>query len=805
MATTRATAGYLLTMSGLARAASSDVGPMPLCEAGGVPKPAGSRFETAYAPLVRNIQIGSTSVSPLSGDVRQGSLSYEVVLDDRRYPEVARYLFAQPTVPVAELQAGTSFDAGDTTFTVATSAQATAMGAYIDELVYIRGMALRVEDVNGATRVVTVYDERTDPDGGAYLTLASASVGDIGHAMTYLEDVSARTVGAAPPYPDAEVWGVNPYLRERCVLLYTSDGTNVEAQVGIYLVQSVVLSDSGTFARVSCVDILEVLKGRRFNERAVQLEITAATIPLPTDPPSARVALSMDVLDGDDALSDSIWNGDFAITGDAAPAIIQANKSVYIARGQSYPGTSYSLGSLDDGWVARLVGYDKPAYRSDPPRDGKELVGKKAHELLVSNPDLTATPADHPFYSSDLSAVATHPLDLMQCHAGTIASRLPQHWRCPTPPSWWDTAEIERIRDAVYPDVTAPGVFGGKDGKPVDALAWMWSQYVGLLGGSWAVNASGQITVRCLLDTTTRAGIAVDASLLLPGRGRVTDISRDFDQAIAEVGPGMDGFAGRLRVRGDIDRYRYRYATKAFEFACEAAWLADRVFDPDDPSVATVTGLLRRIAQFMRTLPYEHKLRVTGRYTIETGRQYTFSAPGFRDSSTGLSASAYEFVGYVRERAVDEQTMEQDLVVLEMPAVTWIGMSCAVDSISGGDTLTVDADEFILPLTGGEYEYAPAQTIDTAVEQIGIDIARGLTVECVIVSRRGVAVSQPFTVDSVDSGASTITATSAILATGGGSYTRTAGDRVRLADYTDVTDTQMRDDYGWVSRDVYGL
>lgn len=797
MATTREIKGLVMTIGGLARAASSDVGPLPLCEQFGVPQPAAgvTRFDTSYAAVARNIQIGSTSVSPLSGDTRQGALTFDVVLADRRYPEIARYLLAQPTVPIATLLAGTSFGAGDTEFTVSTSAQSLALVAYIDEVVYLRGMALRIEDVNGATDVVTVYNERTNPSGGTYPSLASGSVGDLGHAMTYIEDVSARALGSAPPYPDDEIWAVNPFLRERPVLLYTSDGVSVERQIGIYLIDTVALSDDGTFVRVSCLDVLEVLKGRQLNERAVRMEITSASLL------SSSVELSATLTDGADAIPESVYDG----TAAGAPygnrsAVVQANKSVYVAL------DGYSIGSDIAGQVMRMTALPRATYRSDEPKSGAELVGKSAWEILVSTTEIETTAGEHPFYSSDLGAVAQHPLDLMQCHIGTLASKLPDHWRTSfAPPSWFDSGEMARIRDTVYPDVTAPGLFAGRDGKPIKAMSYLWESFVAMLGGSIAVNESGQITVRCLLDTSTVGATPITSTTLLTGRGKVTDMSRNFDRAVAEIGPGMDGVAGRLRVRGDIERSRYRYATAEFKFHCLPAWLGTETFDPDDPSVATVSGILRRIAQWMRTLPFEHSLRVSGRYMVETGRTYRISGPGFRDAATGLVTSGYEFFGYVRERKVNPKTFAQDLVVVEMPAVTWIGMSCAVDSISGGDTLTVDASGFIAPLPGGVYEYAPGDTIATSVSQIGVDLDDGRTVRCVIVSKRGVVVSQPFTVASVSTGASTITATGAILATGGGGYSHTAGDRVQLADYTDITDSDMRADYAWVTRDVYGL
>ena len=797
MATTREIKGLLVTVGGLARAASSDVGPLPLCESTGVPQPASgvTRFETPYAPVLRNIQIGSTSVSPLSGETRQGALTFDIVLSDRRYPEIARFLFAQPTTPIAGLLAGTSFDAGDTTFTVATGSQSAALGAYIDEVVYLRGMALRIEDVNGATDVVTVYDERTNPNGGAYPTLATGTVGALGHAMTYIEDVPGRTVGAEPPYPDDEVWAVNPFLRERPVLLYSSDGVSVERQMAIYIIDTVALSEDGTFARVSCLDVLEVLKGRKLNERAVRMQITGATI-WPD-----HVTLAADVQDGPESFDDSVYDGTAAGTPyNNRSAVIQANKSVYVSLG------GYTLGYEVTGPVMRGVMAPNPSFRSDAPRSADELVGKSAWEILVSTPRLETVSGEHPFYSSDLGDVARHPLDLMQCHVGTLTSRLPDHWRTAfAPRSWFDGDELARIRNNVYPDVTAPGLFAGKDGKAVAAMQYLWESFAAMLGGAIAVNASGQITVRCLLDVSTVGTTPITSSTLLTGRGKVTDMSRDFDRALAEVGPGMDGVAGRIRVRGDIARSRYRYATQEFEFHCLPAWFGGRTFDPDDPAVATVTGILRRIAQWMRTLPFEHTLRVSGRYEIETGRTYRISGPGFRDAATGLTTAGYSFFGYVRERKVDPQTYQQDLRVVEMPEVTWIGMSCEVLSIASGDTLTVDASEFIDPLVSGNYEYTPGSTVSTAVSQIGVDLDDGRTVHCVIVSRRGVAVSQVFTADSVSTGGSTITATAAILAVGGGAYSRTAGDRVQLADYTDSTDSDMRADYGWVERDVYGL
>lgn len=808
MSTTSERKGLVVTLAGLARAQSTDVGPMPLCESTGVAQPSDvvGRFRTAYAPLARNIQIGSTSVSPLSGETRQGALSFDVVLADRRYPEVARYLFAQPTTPIAELLQGTSFDAGDLTFTVRTSAQSLALGPYIDDVVYLRGMALRIEDVNGATNVVTVRNGRTNPAGGTYPTLATGAVGDLGHAMTYIEDAKARAFGAAPPYPDDEVWVVNPALRERPVLLYTSDGKAVERQIGIYLIDSVTLSDDATFARVSCLDVLSVLKDRQLNARALRMTVTSATL-VPSDldlPFFGGGSITTDQPAGPEGFVESVYGGnqhDAPVRDNAA--VVQVDKSVFLLRDD------------DDGYGGFTVAEDRVSmkrlarntvYRSDPPRNAEALLGKSAWEILVSIPWLARTRTNHPFYSDDLAAVAQHPLDLMQCHIGTIDSNLPPQWKTSfAPASWFDVAAIERIRDTVYPDVTAPGLFAGRDGKPIGAMEYLWESFVAMLAGDLAVNANGQITVRCVLDTAATGTTPITSSTLLVGRGKVTDMSRNFDRAIAKVGPGMDGTSGELRVWADVERNRYRYATEEFEFRCLAAWVGSVPFDPEDTRITTVTSILRRVAQWMRTLPYEHDLRVSGRYDVETGRTYQITGPGFRDAATGLVTPAYSFVGYVRERKVDPQTFEQDLRVIEMPAVTWIGMSCAVESIAGGDELTVDAPEFIEPLTSSVYEYAPGETIATAVAQIGVDLADGRTVQCVIVSRRGVPASQTFTVSSVDVGASTITASAAILAVGGGGYTHTAGDRVQLAEFTDTSDVDMRADYAWVTRDVYGL
>lgn len=794
-------ATYVLSIAGLAQDDVDDVTPLALCESGGagMQPSAGSRFVGSYIGCIQpgSVHLGSQAVSPVSGDPKQGDLSFTVSLRED-YPEIERFFGQVPRFPIARLKEGNDLDPTDTSFTVRAGEGANFAA---QDVVYIGLEAFRVKSV--ASDVVTLQSDIPDPStAGSYLARGAAGAHLVpGHIGTYIEQHVARAAFEAPPWPDDEVWGQSPFAKGREVVLFSADGT-AETVEGRYFIQRWEVLNDGATLRVTCRDYLELLKARQFNTDRIEWIVESASEAYSGD---FRI-LWLKPLTGRQAASIYDTGG----AGQPYPGVLHADKTVLIATGAD-DLDEYAIQSVD-GLIAnaRFACRSAARYRSEEPRSTDDLAGKKAYEVLVSDPDLFDDATEHPYYSTDLLAVAQHPIDLLRCHLGTLASNLPDHWKLDTPAQWIDDDELVRLRDTVFSDVSAfPGVFAGAKGKSYGALDWLWETFLAPLVSSWAVGPEGKLTVRTMRGSGGSDATPLTATHILMGRPVAVDADATFDTILASFGRGLDDDpAATYRIRGGVDRDWYRYGVGDREWTADAAWRPDAPFDPESGTAQTIVSLLTRQLQLQRQPLAVHTVRCTGAVRVYPGQFHEITGPGFRVTSTGLVAAGnVTLYGFVQGREVNPATHEQTLTVIEMPfANVRISASCDVTGVAGA-VITCTEVEYIQPVNGGtgEYAYRDGQAVTEDVEQFGVDVDTYGGFECVIVSKRGVTKTDPFVLDSYSTAANTITATASVVGVGGGLYTWASGDRVELADYGDISKASIQTRYAFFEQSVYAL
>ena len=808
---------WVWSFAGLARDGVDSVTPLPIATARATGMLATSVFEDAYACLIPKrgqrfqMSLDGDGVFPVSGQSRDAAARVTITLDDERFPEIARYFLAASgaRTPATRALAGTTFGTQSTTISLE-SGGGSQFSA--DDVIYWRRQAFRV--ASSTANAVTVVNSIPDPaNPGSFVTRSGTTT------ATQPEDqfgcFRKELLGRASnetQFEDDRIYTVNPFLRGREVLLYTTDGEATETVWGRFTIQGdpVVDSDSCT-VQVRLRGILGMLQDRKINYRpnVYQAQQGVGTVVVN----GQRVSAPSFTLTGTgksaaEIARDSLWEG-------AGAGVVQVDKGIACGPG---------MGTLSTTDVRNITGQAVQPWLSEAFDDEADKA-VKANELLCSDPldetsptGVTLTDATkHPLYSTELplppdvggfGRIANHPFEIALCLIGAIDSNLPEHWRGQVPPSWVDVDGILSAAVTRY-DFASPwnGALWGKDGKSLK----LSNVLDGLLRGifcTMGLTDDGKLTFVGMLDVVS-AG-TLDRSRTLPGRGSTIDQSNTVDEFTVRTGISFskNDIAHILTADDgyDSDLFPYQDSSIAID--------APGLIHPDEvvgegfsqlPGVNGMLGVMTSMAQLFRSSNPVMRVDVTGATRIRSGRYYEFSAPGLRDGTTGLTNhdSDEEYFGYVMAAEQDigdaEKALSQSLTVLRLPyelaAIGPAGEVASSATPGGNTTLTLTQALYVLEIS---YEVG-GETLNRDVEQFAAAQV------CIITDLNGVPKTDPFTIASTTNASNLIAVTGSIAAIGGGTYTHASGDIVTLADADDSLAADL-EEFAWVnSGDAWGI
>lgn len=742
-------------------------------------QPATSWFSTGYvAALVQDsVRLGGQSTAPLSGDFRQGTLSFRVVLDDTAWPWLTAFLMDSGRLPTGHIIADGALTAAGVSLELESGEGANFAAG---DTVHLRRSSYRVASIAGD--VLTLTNWRQLSDGSGSTTKTTGVAGDLGQFLTILADADGRGEWDVPPYDDDRVWTAPPYIRGREVLLCRSFAgvAGPETVWGWFVIESVDVDASGAEARVECRDVMEVLRERQFNELANVYTVDASRR---TDGGDLLVSVST----ADYRPEGGVWFRDTGIDRDVG--VMQVGKTALTLTGSFRVGDFVAQtrwvggGGLCDG---------TPVYRSEPgPEDPTQWAGKeKAWELLVSDPGVVADATDHPYWCEDprqrggVPAILSHPVDIVLAHLGIFATNLPETWRLDVPAWVVDVDGIVATRDTALGWVREwPGIVWGIEGKPLKALESLGNM-LRSIGSDFCVSGFGALSIRSLFDPIDSGAIGMGRITYGRAGQRATDLVADV--VTAKAGIGVSGKAA-VTVRAE-DAYRttwYPYSETTIEVHADGLVHPDRA----GSDVGWYYPLLRQLGQLYRCAPAVWKLGVTATSRVTPGEQYAFTVTGLRGVN-GLVANR-TFRGFVLRVDWDGSVAgagQMTITVLDYGFTAYrIGPSGQVYAFTGGDTLECAPIQYIRDPV--PYLYDGTTELDFDVEQF----AEGDV--CVVTDRRGVVKSDPFTVDTVSTAPYYLSATAAIT-----SYTWANGDRVRLAQLSTAREPEI----GYIEDATYG-
>lgn len=773
---------YVATIAGLGSSATSTVTPLPLSEVAnradvstGKSAPT-SRFEDDYVPCLRDIAIGAQSCSPIGGDPLGGTLGFTVVLANS---DVRAFLARRDAVqPVGRLLGTSALTWPESQLVI----DRTDEPIVDDDILYIADMALRVDSITG--NAVTLVDVMPDGSGGLTDDLSVDGLdGKEGHFGTFLRDIAARTV---PPYPDGYVYLQRPRLRGLVVRLYHSDGEDLEELVWIGRIRSTKLVNGGTAVRVECEDAMADVRASKLGTRAPRW----SAVPVVTGWREISVVLT----DGSRATVEHVYS-----SGDAA--WMQLGKSVRRTGAYTFTGPA--------GRLERLSG---PRWGSED-QFGADPI---ACELIPTDGRAFATASQHPLYTSDTSieggaaGPCANPLDIVRAFLGTIDTGLPASWRVWRTPdmaaAYVDDDAIVTVRDRVTPGMRWPGMLVGKDGEAVDAMELLSGGILQPLGLSFAAGLDGRLTVVTLRDSGARGATSLTTATVMPGgMDEGVDDEAAYDTVRAASGKGWDG-VDRVTLTVTSATQPVTDVQRARELVFNALGLIspESTDHADAPEVVGYLAWLEFAWRLFRFEPQIVSLVALPTVDVAIGAWVTLSTRQLMDRTTGGPPSDLTSVsGFVLRRQVDAESGAQSLDVLVVPYADdgRISGAATVTSRTHGasDTeLTCAASTWI---GSGGYSGGPS-AITMDVQQFAA------TNVCVIVSRRGVDVSEPFVVNAV--GTNTITGQDVASGTriktvgGGSDYAVTSGDVVMLADHGDAS-SGTKSVYAWLGVDDYQI
>ena len=773
---TQKTVGLAVTFAGLGEAGAQTILPLPLATAN--LRPATGSVLLPYRVLIARdggiplIDVADQGVSPVRGDPQQGSLDLELVIPPAEV-EAAAYFAVNSARPVCYAVA--DFGPTDTVIYVA-PAELAISGIVADSIIYWGREAFRVESVDLVTGRIYIVD--TIPGG---TRSANGAVGVIGHFGTYIENHYGENPDQLPPYSDSRIYLQNPFLKDREICVWQSNGEDPETVQSTYYLERATWTNDQTTLEIGGRDTLALAAGVQFNSNI----------------------------------------STFDAQGNSSVVFVEAGSNFGTAPGYLQDGSVIACTSLNfqnsviqsgggglavlNGQVFHLKPYDGPvniqgfvitnpiglSAISGPPGGGEAQI----LEVISSNPNFYPLNdlgvSSSPYYSSDLGAVAENPMDILRCHLGTISSQLPPAWILPLPADQINDSEIEALGATVYQGQTWRGILQVCDGSSFPALGWLTSKILRPLGASFTTDNAGRLTVRSLFDGSASLSIVGDDAVLI-GRGVSFDLEIGVDSIRASTARKITGeYLMRLFGQGAYQsQFQLTRDPQIVDWDAEGLLSAADLLSVAQFDLARYSERLARIAALFRYRVQTVNLRVLMSANLAPGQFRQFQIRGLRAPSTGqVEDSPSLRFGYVVKVANDPRRWTASVTVILFAIVpARLGPS---GEVKAGGTATIFelADDVYIspvpyyPIAGGGAVSLDAQTFKPG--------------DSVVLRKPSLEVKSNIRVISSVTG-SQITLTSAF------SVTPSAGDVLTLADIEQAP-YPGASDFGFFDVSTFGI
>jgi hypothetical protein len=726
-----------------------------------------------YVPLLvpGSLRLGSQEINVLAGDPPAQSFSVSLLLT----PELYDVLFEQPE-PIGVLQS--TLQASDGTFnvTVPSGTLATAIGTSQTTLWIGREAFVGSASGNTFTIVSDLPASLIYPAAGADNDVArsSATIGDLGHLFTRVEDHGARGT-SVPPWPDDRVFAACPILRGRRIYLYRggySGGDWIEQLMGQYI-----LSDDLEFG----ADAVEVtLTGRSLigTATSARLNVTAQTYALTQYNGTLPSAFVMSEIQS--APNSTYIRTNTFLETIRIPVAVQSRGFMT----QGFQGTG--------GPTAIQFAYrfdEVPPYRfgyadGQPTEEGSLTV----NELLVSDPTFVLQPYHHPYHNG--AAIEQNPILMVLQHLGLRASLLSENWIVRLGPDAIDVDGIEQFAN-YYVTSTWPGVVAGGDGKSLPALAWLAQTFLRPLAAGWGVDQHGRLTIRSLLRPEQSLA-SITQSNTLYGRGQRRSLSVAAEAVRINIGQG-GGDSPRVIVNA-LDAYLPDSSAPladVFTIDGRGYLAADTVADGlgllAQAGVILARAIVNSLGEYLRFGPVQSLVRVNSAdlndmdpdavQSLLPGDLVEIQLIGLR----GRDNVAVQGIVIASTWAADFTTRELRVLVFDIAIRRWsaaVEIATVTDNEDGTYTLTFATDDTVTPLP---YDYST--DLATLQDQFALGGVELSLCDATLSGRDAV------TFDGTD------TITSAIVPV--------VGDWLVLGDLGENPTAETR--FGFIDRDKWGI
>jgi len=786
----------VVSFAGLGRKGGQTISPLPIATSGVSLQPTPSVFETPYIALVARdggipiIDVANSGVSPLRGDPQQGSLSVEIVVPDSE-PQVAEYFAATPARPACYALA--NFGPTETVIVVDATELASS-GIVANSIIYWGREAFRVEGVDLALGAIVVVDKIP---GGFRSTIGA--VGVEGHFGTYLEQHLGEVPSQRPPYNDSRIFLSSPFLKDREVLVYQTDGVATETVHSIYYLEGAVWTNDQTTLEVRARDVLAVLADQQVNSVIANYTFADGTegfsprdrVPHPSTTTNFGIASRVEQANAS-LIGSPCFGGLLAI----GEVVVWCATYAWSSNNLS----DFGIGTLYLGNSERLV-----ALNGGPVPDAVSVSGG-IFEVLSSNPDFYSLnefgDSTSPYYSPTLGTEAVHPLDLLRCHLGSLDSHLPVTWKSKQPTSFVDDDAIVLLRDTVYRNWTWKGVLQICDGSSEGLLGWLTRKFLRPLGASFTVDTSGRVTVRSLFDTADTTLPTIGDEAVMTGRGVSFDLEVGVDQIRATSAVLIDG-STTVTVFG-TGAYQSSFGitrqTQIVDLEAEGLLSVVEFRDVTQAVIQRYAERLARISALFRLKAQTVQLSVLMSAGAQAGQYRLMQIRGLREPETGLvAATPSTRLGYITVVENEPRTGVAKITAILYPSKTnRIGASALVVSAADSENLVVELEYYIEPLdASGDYLYGPSTgsfvKFDSETFAVGDEVVvRDLHLDLLTDPSIVVSGSGP-----------NLVVTPLSTVGGGGPYVPSAGDVVTFADKEDWNNDPSS--YAFFDLDLFGI
>ena len=770
---TRPTVGLAVTFAGLGQAGTSSIKPLPLATAD--LRPSSGSVLLPYRVLIARdngipvIDVADQGVSPVRGDPQQGSLDLEIVIPPSEV-EAAAYFAVNSARPVCYALA----QLGPTQTTIYVDpAELAISGIIANSIIYWGREAFRVDFIDLGPGIIEIRD--AIPGG---TRSANGAIGVLGHFGTYIEYHAGENPDQLPPYSDSRIYLENPFLKDREICVWQSNGEDPEVVQSTYYLEKANWVNDQSALEIGGRDTLALASGFQFNSNITTYQGNGNTSV--NILPSGLVGAG-NLQDGSVIPCTSL-NFEYSVINSAGGGLAVFMGQVLHLR--PYSGPSPIQGMI----ITNAIGLDAI---SGPPGSGEAQI----LEVISSNPNFyplndLGVPSS-PYYSTDLGAVAENPMDILRCHLGTISSQLPPAWILPLPADQINDAEIEALGATVYQGQTWRGVLQICDGSSVPALGWLTSKFLRPLGASFTTDTSGRLTVRSLFDGRAPVSVVGDEAVLI-GRSVSFDLEIGVDSIRASTARKITGeYLIRLFGQGAYQSaFQLTRDPQIVDWDAEGLKSAADVLSVADSDLARYSERLARISALFRYRVQTVNLRVLMTAGLQPGQFRTFQIRGLRAPSTGqVEDSPSVRFGYVVKVANDPRRWTASVtVILFAVAPVRLGPSGEVKAGGTATVFDLEATAYVAPVPYSPSYSGSAVNLDGQTFKAGDNVVlRAPSLEVISAVR---------VIDSV--AGSTITLLTAF------DVTPSAGDVLTLADIEQAP-YPSADDFGFFDVSTFGI